>query len=783
MNEHTENDHTDLLMPALLMIEQGMPVFLGRPNARYGTPGENGKPDPREFHLPARWQDLAADTSVIDAWNPGDALCLATGHGLDAVDIDPRHGSDVEEQRHRLVTLGVPIIGETRTPGGGAHFYVPSVGLCSSSNTTTGVDFRGRGMDGGGAGLLYLPATQRPKYDGGGYTWVTTPKWEDLDDLDDNDRNEIRDALAAYLYGVGITPRIRDERSSVEVIGGVHVDHERLPTWLRTLITDTGPEWETASGVPSRDRSERFHNLVGACRRAHLTQAETVTVLEPWTEAVGKYVGRVADEVARSWPKVAPTNEGDAMSDHTPPDALADNAEENEEEVEWSSWRPVDLTAHLDGTYVPPEATIMPRTDGVHLVYPGRLHSFHGESESGKSLILQAEMVRALRAGQRVLLLDFEDDASSVVPRMLRMGATAEDLRERFTYVRPDGGPGTEDGRRAWAALLAERYDLAVIDGVTDAYSMWTAGASSSDNDALAAFLRTFPRRLARETGAAVCLIDHVRKEADGRGRFALGGVAKMNALNGAAYVVEVEQMCGIGLRGVLSLRIGKDRPGVIRPDCGAWRKSDRTQEAARIVVDSTQADTTVVTVEPPRVNDPGAAFRPTTLMERVSRLLETEPEPLSTRRVREGVKGKVEAIDDAVRVLVAEGYVTVTKSGQANLHTSTKPYRAEEDPESDAYLGSLTDTTVSGTRSSTTSTNADRNPTVTVSPLIGGGHGTRLGEEDSTVSGTRLGHGEDTVGIWDLDDPRNTTAGAAHACAGEECRTAGCMAGTAASA
>lgn len=47
------------------------------------------------------------------------------------------------------------------------------------------------------------------------------------------------------------------------------------------------------------------------------------------------------------------------------------------------SWAPVDLAAYLDGTYTPETPTMMPRSDGVCLLYPGRTHSFHGESESG----------------------------------------------------------------------------------------------------------------------------------------------------------------------------------------------------------------------------------------------------------------------------------------------------------------------------------------------------------------------------------------------------------------
>jgi hypothetical protein len=44
-----------------------------------------------------------------------------------------------------------------------------------------------------------------------------------------------------------------------------------------------------------------------------------------------------------------------------------------------SSWAPVDLTAHLDGSHVPEVPALLRRTDGRALLYPGRVHSARGE--------------------------------------------------------------------------------------------------------------------------------------------------------------------------------------------------------------------------------------------------------------------------------------------------------------------------------------------------------------------------------------------------------------------
>lgn len=78
--------------------------------------------------------------------------------------------------------------------------------------------------------------------------------------------------------------------------------------------------------------------------------------------------------------------------------------------------------------------------------------------------------------------------------------------------------------------MLARPYDLAVIDGVTEAFAVF--GVSSVDNDEVTTWGRQVPRKIAQRTGAAVVVVDHVTK---GRGRFAIGAQAKMSYLTGAS--------------------------------------------------------------------------------------------------------------------------------------------------------------------------------------------------------------------------------------------------------
>lgn len=368
---------------------------------------------------------------------------------------------------------------------------------------------------------------------------------------------------------------------------------------------------------------------------------------------------------------------------------LNDEEHQAADEAPISSWAPQDLTAILDGTYVAEEPLFMPRTDDVYLLYPGRVHTFQGESESGKSMVAQAESARVLAAGGRVVYIDFESDASVVVGRILMMGATREQVATGLLYLRPGVRPGaTADDRAAFDRILADRFDLAVIDGVTEAASVF--GVASKDNDEITAWNRAFARPLAQQTGAAVIQVDHVTKDSESRGRFAIGAQAKMSGLDGAAYVVEVKEPLGRGLRGVVVLRVAKDRPGAIRPNCGQFRKSDRTQEAAQVVVDSTTDGVIAVTVEPPGADGADARsdeFRPTSVMERISVFLEAQPSAQSENQVMKGVNGRDSVKKAAITALVSEGYVQrYTGARNAAMHQLTAKYRQADDPKSDKY-------------------------------------------------------------------------------------------------
>lgn len=355
-------------------------------------------------------------------------------------------------------------------------------------------------------------------------------------------------------------------------------------------------------------------------------------------------------------------------------------------------WLPQDVGAWLDGETKTVLPELLPREDGKCLLYRGLVHSLHGESESGKSLVAQAEAARILLDGGSVAYVDFESDLASVGGRLLAMGVPRDVLKARFLYLRPEASyEDTDEAKAAFEQLASQQLDFIVVDGVTD--SLLVFGLAGRDEADFTRWFRLLPRSLAERTGAAVVNVDHVTKDAESRGRHAIGSQAKMNTLTGAAYVVTVKEALGQGMRGSVELRVVKDRPGQVRPHCGPFRSSDRSQAAATIVFDSTDGETIKVTVKAldglisaEGDSAPAKPFRPTGFMERISRALELASQPLSGREVEALVSGNAAHKRTALALLVAEGHVAKAKDGNGFAHRSVRPYRQTQDPQSDMY-------------------------------------------------------------------------------------------------
>ena len=320
---------------------------------------------------------------------------------------------------------------------------------------------------------------------------------------------------------------------------------------------------------------------------------------------------------------------------------------------EESSWKPIALKDYYDGLFAAPVATILKRTDGNGLIYTGRVHSIYGESESGKSWVAQIASAEMLKDDKKVIYIDFESDPSDVVGRMKSLGVSRANLLQYFTYIRPDGPRDADDPY--WQAILESgSAELIIIDGVTESLTMW--GGETKDNDAITRWMRIFPRTVATASGAAVVLIDHITKNAETRGRFAIGGQAKLATIDGAAYLVEPLEALAPGRMGSLTMRVTKDRPGYIRKIAGMWRKSDRTQEAAVFVIDSTRP-LMQYAITVPLIEDELEANKEFKKSKEIVEFVHNHP-GCTRRLIQEGVAGSKDAIGERISDLITGGWI-----------------------------------------------------------------------------------------------------------------------------
>ncbi|MCZ4510296.1 AAA family ATPase [Streptomyces sp. ActVer] len=227
-----------------------------------------------------------------------------------------------------------------------------------------------------------------------------------------------------------------------------------------------------------------------------------------------------------------------------------------------SDWDDVDLTSVLSGTYKPSLPTVGARDDGIGLFYPGRVNGIQGESEAGKSWVALVSCLVEINRGNHVFYLDFEDSEEGVIGRLLLLGALPQDIADRFHYIRPGGAPSPLVLKALASRVREFEATLVVVDGVTEAMTMM--GLELKENTDIAKFGRALLRPLA-DAGAAVVPLDHVVKSTESRGRYSLGGVHKLNGVDGVQYMLEAVRPFGINTEGRSRLRIAKDRPAQVR--------------------------------------------------------------------------------------------------------------------------------------------------------------------------------------------------------------------------
>lgn len=332
------------------------------------------------------------------------------------------------------------------------------------------------------------------------------------------------------------------------------------------------------------------------------------------------------------------TEDGREGAPQAPPDG--DGARER------STWWPRDLEAAITGADPETPPTVLHRTDGQPLFYPGKVNGLLGPSESGKTWIALLAVAQQLDAGHPVTYLDFEDTEAGIVTRLRALGVTDTQMRTRLAYINPDDALTVLASADLAEHLQGHTPATIVLDGVNAAMTL--LGYDLMSNQDATAFAQRLLRPLSA-TGAAVVYIDHTPKNAQEGAAGGIGAQAKRAMTTGCALRVEVVEAFGKGQDGRLRLHVDKDRPGVVR---GASAPGKQGHWAGDVTLRSA-GERLLVDVHPP-----GSQDRPVLAMRRISDFLVDAGVPLSGNRIEKGVTGDNNTIRKALDRLVVDGHV-----------------------------------------------------------------------------------------------------------------------------
>lgn len=349
----------------------------------------------------------------------------------------------------------------------------------------------------------------------------------------------------------------------------------------------------------------------------------------------------------------------------------ATDAEPSEPELERTSWWPRDIEPALSGHNPEPPPTVLHRVDGKALLYPGKVNGIIGPSESGKTWVALHAITQELSAGHNVTFIDFEDTEAGAVHRLQLLGATVEQIRKHFAYIGPDEAFGLAQSSDLGEHIAAHKPTLVVLDGFNAAMTL--LGLDLMSNTDATTFAQTLLRPLSL-AGPAVCYIDHTPKN-NSESAGGIGAQAKRAMTTGAALKVTVVKQFGKGQNGTLRIHVDKDRPGYVR---GVSLPGGGTHWAGDVEIVSNDLGVAITIAEPE--NRTGPEFRPTGMMQQISKAMEMHGAPLSTNQILKMVKGTDEVKRNALNHLVDEGFVTRVTAGRGHSHTLVAVFNERED-------------------------------------------------------------------------------------------------------
>lgn len=390
---------------------------------------------------------------------------------------------------------------------------------------------------------------------------------------------------------------------------------------------------------------------------------DTVAVVRPGkrsgTSATIGYLGPgIAKVFTGNWPRL-PAGVYDA-------DQLAKiaNGDHGGDGDPFASWEPRDLGPAIRGEKTSPAPTVLQRTDGKCLLYPGRINYMHGDSGTGKTWVALEAARQEILNGNHVIWIDFEDaDETTVIERFRARAVPAAIIVDRFHYINPDTSAGLVEVARVVDLCHRTGATLCVVDSIGEAFSL--EGINEDKDPEVGPWIRRVLRAIA-DAGPAVLPIDHGTKAADNK-LFPSGSKRKRAAISGAGYLIEA------------SPPFSKDTPGFLKVICAKDRHGNyrRGDVVANIRVAPEPDGGVAISVHPPapakgesekKADDLVAASR------RAVEVLKSHGEALSGAALEVKMELKMQAATKRVGVAEAErvGAIKVEPAGRGNakLHT-----------------------------------------------------------------------------------------------------------------
>lgn len=321
------------------------------------------------------------------------------------------------------------------------------------------------------------------------------------------------------------------------------------------------------------------------------------------------------------------------------------------------SWHPQNIVARAANA---PER---PTIGG--LLYALKRVLLSGETESLKTFLALILAKAEMDAGYFVAWVDLDAmGPAELLARLQALGVDKDTIAHQFLYYEPT--EALRQGRLDDVCALLRELGVRLLIG--DAFNPWLNlhGLDPHSTSDVETFWREVATPIA-ETRAAPTLLDHVVKNADNRSKYAYGSERKASGahLHIGFRLLEPFSRGGTGRTLLIT---HKDRPGFLpRPTIG------------RLVLTS-DGDAIRYELEADHSRD-SDKFRPTILMQRVSRKLEDHPEPVSQTWIEKNVDGKAAGLRTAVEILVDEGYLAKQEASRGWKLTFARAYSEADDP------------------------------------------------------------------------------------------------------